>query len=183
MPILFHCDHCQGMLSIAKRKAYSIIDCPKCGCKQVVPSESKITEVASAAANELESKQNGNIAPYAVATKSSSITNQVNSKQSISVKEQPLFERADIENLLKPAAKKIDSSNYSISTTSETSSTSKAKTERSTADLAMGVELINDQNNIAISKKQLFNYLVIAVFGLLAMFAIGYAVGRYSHSS
>jgi hypothetical protein len=41
VPITFPCDRCAGTLSIAKRKAYALIDCPKCGCKQVVPGESR----------------------------------------------------------------------------------------------------------------------------------------------
>ena len=50
MPITFPCDRCTGTLSIATRKAYALIDCPKCGCKQVVPGESRAGR-ANATAN------------------------------------------------------------------------------------------------------------------------------------
>ncbi|MBN2477437.1 MAG: hypothetical protein JXB62_22720 [Pirellulales bacterium] len=45
MPIRFHCKRCHQLLGIATRKAGSVVECPKCGISQVVPSE----EAAAAA--------------------------------------------------------------------------------------------------------------------------------------
>lgn len=40
MPIQFRCASCQQLLGIAKRKAGSVVDCPTCNRKTLVPSTS-----------------------------------------------------------------------------------------------------------------------------------------------
>lgn len=39
MPIRFNCKRCHQLLGIAGRKAGNEIECPKCGCSQVVPNQ------------------------------------------------------------------------------------------------------------------------------------------------
>jgi phage FluMu protein Com len=167
MPIRFDCDHCHGMLSIARRKAYTIIDCPKCGCKQVVPGESKISE-------ETANIQNSNLKSESGSTAVRSLPSV--KEKSGSSKEQPLFERNDIENLLKTPSKKIEN----VSTVNPT--VPKVNVEPSasvnTAELAMGVELVSETGGITIRKNQLITAIVLGVFGLISMFTLGVIVGR-----
>jgi phage FluMu protein Com len=92
VPIRFACDHCGGVLSIARRKAYALVECPKCGCKQVVPSENRGEPAAK------EKIANGHAdastaVPVAGAEKPAA--------------ERPLFERKDIEALLANSAKSV----------------------------------------------------------------------------
>ncbi len=59
MPIRFRCDHCQQRLSVGSKKAGSVVLCPKCENRVVVPSEEAALPVESAPPTEAQSVSEG----------------------------------------------------------------------------------------------------------------------------
>lgn len=74
MPIRFRCPTCTGLMSIARRKANTVVTCPKCGEQVIVPA----IESALVAANGPASEP-------------------------MPAVDRPLFERPDFESLLTKA--------------------------------------------------------------------------------
>ncbi len=69
MPIRFQCDQCGQHLSIARRKAGTQVDCPRCGLNQKVPGEPLAVEPISAeptAAEAIGAESNERIEEVAV---------------------------------------------------------------------------------------------------------------------
>lgn len=163
MPIQFACDHCGGTLSIAKRKAYSLIDCPKCGCKQVVPAESR---------------GNGTAKKVAVAAQSSVKTPD----RSTAVKDLPLFERDDFENLLDPAKNRLPDSGTkpkSVETvTAVPVPVAPADPNRELHDLAAGVELMDRDGRISLHRNHLILAAVLVLVLIGLSFTLGFIVAR-----
>jgi phage FluMu protein Com len=179
VPIRFACDRCGGVLSIARRKAYALIDCPKCGCKQVVPSESRIEaeeKILQAVAKRAERSQSMTQSLKQKLKEPNTVSVEVGIPPNKSNKETPLFERDDVENLLKQPTippKKIE--------TGPTISPSNRTTDNSsTAELAAGVELIAEGGQISIRKSQLIMAIAAVIVALIFAFAIGFIFGRFS---
>lgn len=166
MPIKFACDHCGGVLSIARRKAYALIDCPKCGCKQVVPSESRISQddvrVVKSKAPDASSAVAVMEAPPVIRP----------IPGSTAAGERPLFERDDIENLLSDEAKKTVVPAVVVPAILATPSTS------TTADIAAGVELLAERGTLLVRKKQLVIAIALVVLLVLIAFGLGFMAGK-----
>ncbi len=75
MPIRFRCPTCTGLMSIASRKANSVVACPKCGEQVIVPA----TEPAGVAVG------------------------AANGAVELNAADRPLFERPDFDSLLTKA--------------------------------------------------------------------------------
>jgi phage FluMu protein Com len=192
MPIRFQCDRCEGVLSIARRKAYALIDCPKCGCKQVVPAESRLPHPSGKADNldELESDDIQAetstavavvIAPKVIETTKFKDRAKESTTQEQPFRDRPLFERADIENLLSNETKKsgivptITPSNRPVDqVTQATKSTS------TTAEFAAGVELIATADDVLLRKNQMMTVIILGVLLFLFAFGLGFVAGKFS---
>ena len=156
MPIQFACDHCGGTLSIAKRKAYSLIDCPKCGCKQVVPAESRA---------------NGSAKSVAIAAQAGVKTID----RAAAVKDLPLFERPDFENLLEPAKNRLPEPKTKPVEPVVVSPAPAvpADPNRELRDLATGVELMNRGGRISLHR----NHLILAAILVLVLIGLSFMLG------
>ena len=163
MPIQFACDHCGGILSIAKRKAYSLIDCPKCGCKQVVPAESR---------------ENGAAKNVAVAAQAGVKTVD----RPAAVKDLPLFERPDFENLLEPAKNRLPEPSTKPKPVEAVTIVPVPATppdsNRELHDLANGVELMNQRGRIALHRNHLILAFVLVLVLIGLSFTLGFIVAR-----
>jgi hypothetical protein len=163
VPIKFACDHCGGVLSIARRKAYALIDCPKCGCKQVVPSESRISQddvrVVKSKAPDASSAVAVMEAPPVIRPIPGTAT----------AVERPLFERDDIENLLSDEAKKTAKPAVVVPAISATPSI---------ADMAAGVELLAERGTLLLRKKQLVIAIALVILLILIAFGLGIMFGK-----
>lgn len=84
MPIKFRCPVCEGLLSIARRKAGTQVVCPKCGDEVTVPD-------ADLAAGDFDADEEPS-------PRSSAEKNGSGKKPG----EPPLFDRESLEKLLKP---------------------------------------------------------------------------------
>jgi phage FluMu protein Com len=150
VPIRFPCDHCGGVLSIARRKAYALVDCPKCGCKQVVPSESRRlaaekAQIAHAASDASDTP------PVAVAEAPKPPADR------------PLFERKELEDLLTSGLK-----------------SPKSLPPVAGGDAVQGVELVAEGSDILLHRRQLTLAIVLAILAALFVFGLGLLVGRFA---
>ena len=169
MPIQFSCDHCGGVLSIARRKAYALIDCPKCGCKQVVPNESKSQENAA-------KQQAGASVHAAVATATATMPPKEHAK---ALKDMPLFERPDFENLLHPGAKKLTEKSLETKTTIVPEANGAVNSAKpSPPVIATGVELAHDPNRIVLKRSHLILVAILVLVLIFLSFGTGFMVAR-----
>ncbi len=98
MPIRFRCGHCNQLLGIARRKAGSVVNCPKCHQQLVVPSPEGQDALAAIAHHPP--------------------TPQKEQPRSTSRPPEPppggfVFERSDFEELLRPALEPVGRSKKS----------------------------------------------------------------------
>jgi hypothetical protein len=162
VPIQFACDHCGGTLSIARRKAYSLIDCPKCGCKQVVPCESRTS---------------GSHAKVSVAAQAGVTT----AERSVAVKDLPLFERPDFENLLEPAKNRLSESAKPKPFETKAVDPVTVPVEdpnRELRELATGVELMNRAGHVSLHRHHLILAAVLVLVLIGLAFTLGFIVAR-----
>lgn len=163
MPIQFACDHCGGTLSIAKRKAYSLIDCPKCGCKQVVPAESR----SNGAAKNVAAAAHGSVKTV---------------ERSTAVKDLPLFERPDFENLLEPVKNRITEPAAQTKPVEAVTivpvPAAPADPNRELRDLANGVELMDRGGRITLYRHHLLLAAVLVLVLIGLSFTLGFIVAR-----
>jgi phage FluMu protein Com len=162
VPIQFACDHCGGTLSIAKRKAYSLIDCPKCGCKQVVPAESR-----------------GNGTAKNVATTAQGSVKTI--ERSAAVKDLPLFEREDFENLLEPAKNRLPEPAKTKPVEAITVvpvTAAPVDPNRELRDLASGVELMDRGGRVTLHRNHLILAAVLVLVLIGLAFTLGFIVAR-----
>jgi hypothetical protein len=89
MPIKFRCPVCEGMLSIARRKAGTQVLCPKCGDEVTVPD-------ADLASGDFEAAEETEVVT-AVSEPKPRATGNGSAKKSA---EPPLFERGTLDQLL-----------------------------------------------------------------------------------
>lgn len=87
MPIKFRCPVCEGMLSIARRKAGMQVVCPKCGDEVTVPD-------ADLAAGDSDASDETDVEEVVTRVKAGG---NGSAKKSA---EPPLFERGDLDKLL-----------------------------------------------------------------------------------
>ena len=169
MPIQFTCDHCDGVLSIARRKAYALVDCPKCGCKQVVPSESK----SSPKRAKENAAMSGNLAVAVAPPK----------ENGMALKDLPLFERADFENLLQPGAKlskdrKAETKPVAVLDAIVVATVTPIVSKSPTSELSTGVELVTQKNRIVVKRNHLALAAVLVIVLLVLAFGTGFMVAR-----
>lgn len=160
MPIQFACDHCGGTLSIARRKAYSLVDCPKCGCKQVVPAESR---------------RNGAAKPAAVVAQGVTAPDRP-----AAGKDLPLFERADFENLLDPAKNRLPEQAVKPKPdpVPVVKPAPEADPNRELHELATGVELMDRGGRVSLHRNHLILAAVLVLVLIGLAFTLGFIVAR-----
>ena len=96
MPIRFRCPSCDGLLSIATRKAGTEVACPKCREGLIVPSPAEATAPPPG--------------PFSLFGPEPAGGTMLKAKPEPKVKEyaegdEPLFERSDFEKLFEPAVR------------------------------------------------------------------------------
>lgn len=97
MPIQFRCPACDRMLGIARRKAGTVVKCPRCGAEVRVPALAGMAVETNGPIGAAPAIPKGsNSASAATATKPKPVAAK-------NVDSLPLFERPDFESLLSPA--------------------------------------------------------------------------------
>lgn len=172
MPIRFRCPGCEGLLSIARRKAGQEITCPKCSELVIVPPlQDDATEldmdpipekvVVTPPPPKLPDKPPKS-APVLLPSKSSTATAVKSKEPGASA---PLFERADfVEKLLTPAVQKA---------TAEPAATAGPKP----ASEAAGPLVAHIETGVFVSRGTVVMLCVVGMVMLALAFAIGYFVG------
>jgi phage FluMu protein Com len=101
MPIQFRCFKCEGLLSIARRKAGTVVQCPKCFQQLVVPEDASAPAVRKPEA--VAANQSGSRSSPGLEQPNPGAKEKV--KPGGSTGDRPLFEQLDLDELLGPRAK------------------------------------------------------------------------------
>ena len=148
MPIRFRCSMCSGMLSIARRKAGTEVECPKCGYEVTVPEEDVGPEPK----------------PATVASPRSTVPHGPAQTQPTPrpVADRPLFEHSDFDQLLDAKVKAAASA-----------VPDKARAEPQSPP----PEVATAEDGVHVSRGTLVILGIVAIILIALAFGVGFLVG------
>ena len=101
----------------------------------------------------------------------------------MALKDLPLFERADFENLLQPGAKlskdrKVETKPVAVLEAIVVATVAPIVTKSPTSELSTGVELVTQKNRIVVKRNHLALAAVLVIVLLVLAFGMGFMVAR-----
>lgn len=105
MPIRFRCTACRRLLAIARRKAGTLVKCPKCRTELTVPTAGTDVMAAQMKSQSASSSTMIGTNPHPVSVQRHDTNDYDTTSTNINPDSLPLFERPDFESLLNPALK------------------------------------------------------------------------------
>ena len=99
MPVRFRCPECEGLLSIARRKIGSMVECPKCRSRVVVPAQDDDSDEINVAPMDEPVLENPPL-PVPAPVRAAPVKAVATATPAAPRAEQPLFERDDFETIL-----------------------------------------------------------------------------------
>ena len=162
MPIRFRCPKCQGLLSIARRKAGMTTTCPNCRADVTVPVAD---EPAASAAVAEEEPTKRSLTAGAAMVKVRVANGKTAPKPTDDPPSEPLFERPDFEKLIDRKAK-----------TGETKPTASAVMAPSPA-APPAHPMIGAEGGFYVSRGAVAVFAVMMVVLVVMAFATGFLLG------